>query len=267
MSVSAGQTFRILVGESLADSIRRRIVPVIVLMALISLFFVDSCASCSPTVVRDGAEVQVDQLSGIAGVVAVVGLGLWALVLAGVLASDHLAEPLSDGSASLVLARPVSRASFALTRLAGPLILTAFTAALLVGGAGMRFAVQHELSVMPIAIAFLACLVNATTIAGFAMAASLWLPRTLIALIVFAIVWGIAGVETTLYFAEEVGGLAGAVGRFGPPFAGSMVAPLADWLELETSAGSPPALAARALVWAGLGVATLIAVFRRTELR
>ena len=116
------QVFGILAVEAVADAVRRRIVPVIIVLAIVSLFFIDSCTSCSPSITQDGEQIELAQLAGYAGLISVVSLGLWTLVLAGVLASDHLAEPLADGSATLVLSRPVSRDVFALTRLAGMLL-------------------------------------------------------------------------------------------------------------------------------------------------
>ena len=126
----AGQwrIFRALSGEAIRDALRRRIVPVIAAISLLSLFVVDGCTSCAtPSIVQDGVAIEVPEVAGWAGAVIYSVLALWVIVLAGILASDHLVEPLSDGSASLVLARPVGRSTFALTRLVGLLTITTMT--------------------------------------------------------------------------------------------------------------------------------------------
>ena len=261
------QVFRILAVEAVADAVRRRIVPVIVVLAVVSLFFIDSCSSCSPAVTQNGQQVELSQIAGFAGVISVVSLGLWTLVLAGALASDHLAEPLSDGSASLVLSRPVSRGSFALTRLAGTLGLALLTGAVLLGTSGLLFSARQGLAIAPVAGVFLACALGTVTVAALAMMASLWLPRTLTALLVFGTVWGVGILETAVRLGAEIGGLAGAVARYGPPLAGSMIAALSGWVEQPLPEGGALLLGVRALVWAAASVAALIFAFRRIEIR
>ena len=44
---SPARVFGLLAREALADATRRRIVPLIAAMALLSLFFVNTCTSCS----------------------------------------------------------------------------------------------------------------------------------------------------------------------------------------------------------------------------
>ena len=266
-AAGALRVFRILAVEAVADAVRRRIVPVIVVLAVVSLFFIDSCSSCSPTLIQDGQPVELSQLAGFAGVISVVSLGLWTLVLAGALASDHLAEPLADGSVNLLLSRPVSRASFALSRLAGTLGLTLITGAVLLGTSGLLFSVRQGLVIAPLAGVFLACTLGAVTVAALAMTASLWLPRTLTALLVFGSVWGIGILETALRLGAEIGGVAGALARYGPPLAGSMIAALSGWVEQPLPAGEAWLLGVRALVWAILSVAALVFAFRRIEIR
>jgi hypothetical protein len=262
------RAIRALTLESLGDAVRRRVGIVVLALGLLSLFFVDTCTSCSPTVVRDGEAVELSELSGVTGIVLVVSLGLWIQVLAGVLASDHLAEPVSDGSAHLVLSRPVSRAAFALSRLAGVLLLSLGTGALLLGVCGALLAQRQGLDPGPLAAAAAACTAAAITVAASAMAVSLWLPRTATALGVLAVVWGIAWIEVLGGFGVELSPALAALRRFGPPLAGGMVSALAGWLgETPPVAGEPVAWAGRALVWCGLSLAALVGAFRRLELR
>jgi len=267
MMPGSGAALRALVWESLADALRRRVVPVIVVLALLSLLFVDSCTSCQPTVVRDGEVVELTRLAGVTGLIVVAGLGLWIQVLAGVLASDHLAEPLADGSASLVLARPVSRPLFALTRLAGVLLLALGTGAILIGASGWLLAARQGLPLAPLPVAGAACAVAAATVAALAMALSLSLPRTPTALLVFGLVWGIAGLDVLAGMGAELGGVVGAFQRYGPPLASPTLAALAPWLEEPLRAGDVAALAVRAGAWLAASVGLLVAAFARLELR
>jgi hypothetical protein len=264
---STFQVLRILTAEAVADAVRRRIVPVIAGLALVSLFFLDSCTSCSPTVTENGQQLELAQIAGFAGMISVVSLGLWSLVLAGVLAADHLAEPLSDGSANLVLARPVSRGAFASSRLGGTLGLAMLTAAVLLGASGVLFSLRQGLAFAPVVGVFVACGVSAVTVASLAMAASLWLPRTVTALLVFGSVWGIGILETSVRLGAEIGGLAGAVARYGPPLAGTMIAALGSWVEQPPATEAVIGMGIRAFVWAVASVAGLIFAFRSIELR
>lgn len=261
------RVFRILAVEAVADAVRRRIVPVIAVLAIVSLFFIDSCSSCSPAVTQNGQPVELSQLAGFAGLISVVSLGLWTLVLAGALASDHLAEPLADGSANLLLSRPVSRTSFALSRLAGTLGLALLTGAVLLGTSGFLFSDRHGLALAPVGGVFLACALGAVTVAGLAMTASLWLPRTLTTLLVFGTVWGVGILETSVRLGAEIGGLAGAVARYGPPLAGTMIAALSSWVEQPLPEGEALRLGVRALAWATVSVAALVLAFRKLEIR
>ena len=140
MRPPASRVFRVLAGEAFRDAMRRRIVPVIAVVSLLSLVLVDGCTACgTPSVVQDGVPIELPTIAGWAALVIFGVLALWVIVLAGVLASDHLVEPLDDGSASLVLARPVGRSTFALTRLVGVLGITFVTGAVLLGGASLCF--------------------------------------------------------------------------------------------------------------------------------
>jgi hypothetical protein len=263
---SPARVWRVLAAEAIADATRRRIVPVIALLALFSLLFVESCTSCSPTLMRDGELVELPQVAGFGGLLISVILGLWTVVLAGVLASDHLAEPLTDGSAELSLARPVSRGAFALSRLAGALALACATGALLLFGSAVLLHARQGLALGPVLGAFLVCVAGAATVAGLAMTASLVLPRSVTALAVFGFVWAIAAINALAQFGTELTGVAGLVDRFGPPLATAMIVALGSWIEPTATRGEPLELALRSLVWAGASVLLLLRVFRRIEL-
>jgi len=256
----------LLTRESLADAMRRRIVPLIAAMALLSLFLVDNCTGCSPAIEVQGQAVAGGEVAGVLAVSLLVVLGLWTLVLAGVLASDHLMEPLADGSATLVLSRPVSRASFALSRLAGVLLLSFATGALLLLAAAVLLSQRQGLAVAPALAALGACLAGCVTVGGLAMLASLLLPRVAAALLVFGFVWGIGVVNAAGCSGAQLEGLLGAIHRLGPPLASSMILALAAWVEPLVPLGDAADVALRSAVWAGASATLLVLGFRRREL-
>lgn len=263
---SPARVFAVLGREALADATRRRIVPLIAAAALFSLFFVDTCTSCSPQLRAGGEPVAASQVQGLLGVAVLLVLGMWTLVLAGVLASDHLAEPLEDGSAALVLSRPVSRGAFALSRLAGVLVLAFATGAVLLSAATWLLSLRQGLAPLPALVAGLSLAAGCVTVGGIAMAASLFLPRVATVLLVFALVWGIALVNVLSGAGARLGGWVGAVDRFGPPLAGAPLAALAVWLEPLSVAGDPADLALRSLAWAAGSAALVVLSFRNAEL-
>lgn len=266
MTPSPGRVFVALSREALADAVRRRIVPLIAVMALLSLFFVDSCTSCSPQIESQGQPVELPDLAGMLGLAMMVVLGLWTQVLAGVLASDHLAEPLADGSAALALARPVSRGGFALSRLAGVVALSFATGAVLLGSTTLLLSQRQDLAPEPAVAAGLACALGCVSVGGLAMAASIYLPRVATALLVFALVWGVALVNAVGQTGAELGGLLGAVDRFGPPLASAMIVALAPWLDSVTVSGTAADVTLRGLAWAAASAGLVVAAFRRLEL-
>lgn len=266
MTPSPARVFGALAREALADAARRRIVPLIAVMALISLFFVDTCTSCSPTIRVQGEPVEVSQVSGLLGAAVLVVLGMWTMVLAGVLASDHLAEPLEDGSATLALARPVSRGSFALSRLAGALALALAAGALLLGATAALLFVRQGLAPAPAVAAGLACALGCVSVGGLAMTASLFLPRVATALLVFGLVWGVALLNAFGRAGAELGGWLGLVDRLGPPLASGLIVALAPWMAPLGVSGDPGALLARGLLWAAGSALLVVVAFRRREI-
>jgi ABC-type transport system involved in multi-copper enzyme maturation permease subunit len=253
--------------EALADALRRRIVPLVAVLAVISLFVVESCTSCSPTASRDGQPIEAAALVGFGAVIGAVLLGLWAMVLAAVLASDHLAEPLADGTAELVLARPVPRGVFALSRLLGAWALAGGTATLLLGAQAVLLHLRQGLPLAPAAVALLACLAGAATVAALAMTASLWLPRVATALAALALVGLVGAVNLAAQTGVALRGLLAWLDAAGPPLATAMLAALAPWVESATpQATSGLELALRSLAWLAGSAGLLVWSFQRVEL-
>lgn len=258
--------FWLLAREALADALRRRIAFAVAVAALLSVAMIDSCTSCAAPIQVNGELRELSELAGPAGLGTFVLLGLWVIVLAGVLASDHLRTTLEDGSALLSLARPVSREAFALARLAGVLGLSYAAGLVVLGSAATLLAVRSGLPWLPALFAGGACALGCVVVAGFAMAASLVLPRAATLLLVLGGVWLIA-LANGLGAFTQVGGWLGALDRAGPPLASAMALALAPWLEGATFVGDPVQVVARLVAWA-IGALLLLAyAFRRVELK
>src|SRR5690606_13866928 len=91
------------------------------LVLALGLLSAHSCTGLDADVRLQGHPVDPAVVAGFLAPVLFSLQALAVLVIAGILASDHLAQPLADGSALAWLARPVSRTAYALARLAGVL--------------------------------------------------------------------------------------------------------------------------------------------------
>jgi len=256
----------LLAREALHDALRRRIAFAVAVAALASVAMLDSCTSCAAPITVQGEVRELSELAGPAGLGTFVVLGLWLMVLAGVLASDHLRTTLEDGSALLSLARPISRESFALARLAGVLGLTYGAGLVVLGAAAAMLAARSGLPWLPALLAGGACALGCATVAGFAMAASLVLPRAATLLLVLGGVWLIA-LANGLGAFTRVGGWLGWLDRSGPPLGSAMALALAPWLDGATFAGDPVQVGARLAAWAIGAVLVLTYGFRSVEIR
>jgi hypothetical protein len=247
--------------------IRRRIVPVIVVISLLSLTAVDSCTSCaSGQLDVNGQAMEIANVAAWTGMLIFTILALWTMILAGVIASDHLAHPLEDGSASLALARPVSRNIFALSRLTGALTIAYLTGALLLGGTAALLASRSGADPMAALWGALACAAGCFTVACLSMTTSLWLPQIATTLLVFASVGAVAITNLLGQVGTELGSITGAIEHYGPPLATSIVVALGPWIEPTGVTGNPVELAVRSLLWSAGSLALLLASFRRLEI-
>jgi ABC-type transport system involved in multi-copper enzyme maturation permease subunit len=258
--------FGSLAREALADALRRRIAAAVAVAALASVAMLDSCTSCAPSVTVNGEMRELSELAGAAGLGTFVMLGLWVIALAGVLASDHLRTTLEDGSAVLSLARPVSRDSFALARLAGVLGLTLGAGLIVLGAATALLSARSGLAVPPAVWAGAACALGCIVMAALAMAASLVLPRAATLLLVLGGVWLIA-LANGLGAFTPLGGWLGWIDRVGPPLGSSMALALSPWLEGGQIAGDAAQVGGRLAAWAIGAVLVLVGGFRRVELK
>ena len=202
--------------EAMLDAVRRRLALAVGVVCLLSIMMLDNCTGALPTtMMMNGEEVDIgDTVAGTTGVITFVVLSLWMVVLAGVLAADQLRETLEDGSATLALARPVSRLTFALARLGGVLAVAWGATALLLGSATFLLATRHEVPAPPGILGTLACALGGFVVAAWSMTASLYLPRTATTLMVFAAV-GLIAISNLVGLGTEAGGYLGLLDRFG----------------------------------------------------
>jgi hypothetical protein len=263
----AFESFRWLTAEALREAARRRIVVVIVGLSLLSLALIDGCSSCaSGTMTLNETVVDPSALGGAVGVAMLSALCLWTVILAGVLCADQLARTVSEGSVWLWLARPVSRETFVLSQLAGSLGIAWVAGGVLLASAAALLSARQGLDPAPALAAGASAFLNAVTLGAVSMAASLWLPRAAIALLVLGISVPMAALEGVALAGLPLEGAPRLVAEFGPPFLAAPLAELAAWAPVleERSFGEP---SLRAAVWAAASVAALLALFRRVELR
>jgi ABC-type transport system involved in multi-copper enzyme maturation permease subunit len=259
------RSFWLLTREALGDAFRRRIVGGVAIAALLSIAMLESCTGCTPSIHVNGEVRELAELRGAFGFTTFLVLGLWSIALAGVLASDHLRAALDDGSATLSLARPISRDTFALARLAGVMGVTVGAGGLVLGAAALLLASRSGLPIAPAVVAAGACLLGALTVAALAMAASLALPRVATVLLVLGGIGLVALANGVAPFAENAGWL-GAIDAFGPPLASTLALALAPWLEALRIPGDGVRITARLVAWAIGATLALVFAFRRVEL-
>jgi len=268
MRPAATTIFVRLAGEAFRDAMRRRIVPVIAVFALLSLLAVDSCTSCagSSQIVKDGSKVSVDDISGWTGMLIFTVLSLWTMVLAGLLASDHLAETVYDGSANLVLARPVRRNEFALARLAGALGIATVTGAVVLTVSAYLLHLRNGVSLGAAIWAGLACAAGALVVAALAMALSLRLARVATAMSVLFFVGAITLVNAFTLFGASLGKLGYILQHFTPPLCTAVVVALRPWIAPVVPEVDPTIMALKLAFWMVASVLILLATFQKQEL-
>jgi ABC-type transport system involved in multi-copper enzyme maturation permease subunit len=259
--------FRTLAREALADALRRRLVLAVAVASILSLQLVESCSSCgSASLIRDGQTVELPDVAGAGAAATVAMAALWTLLLAGFLASDHLTEPLQDGSAALLLSRPVGRGPFALARLAGVLAIALASGALVMLVAAALLHARQGVPWWPVLPAFVACASGAAVVGAFAMLASLYLPRIATVLLVMLGVGMVAAVNLSALFGAELRGVGAAIERFGPPLLSLVALPLREWISPGAPAGDWLMPMLRQLAWLLAGGALLVEGFRRVEI-
>jgi ABC-type transport system involved in multi-copper enzyme maturation permease subunit len=262
---SAFAQLRALSADSFRDAVRRRTAGALVVLALLSLLVVESCTSCGQgTFEINGQVVDGSSLFGWTGMVLYALLALWTIVVSGALAADHLEQVLADGTAQLVLARPVGRGVFALARLFGALAVSLGTGALLLGGTAFFLSARYGLSPGPAALGAAGAALGGAIVAALAMTASLYLPRLATVAAVFAAVAIVTSANVAALAGVELSGAWMALERLAPPFGTAVALAVAEWSGRELAA-SAPLVAARLALWAAFAPALLVVAFRRKE--
>jgi len=256
----------LLSAEAVQDARRRRIVPVVLVVCVLSLLMMNSCTSCTGNLRIEGDIAAPLDILGWAGTSLFCVIGLWVIVLAGLLAADHLTVTLEDGSALLLLSRPIAREEFAIARLFGALAVSVGAGAILLGGATFLLNTRGDFNVAPALVACLACLLSSVTVAALSMTVSLYLPRVATFLLVFASVALISTVNLLGLSGAELNATYTAIDQLGPPFATGIVQALASWSEGEQVGPGPVSVSLRLLLWAVGSVVALSFAFRRHEI-
>lgn len=257
--------FRLLCAEAIRDAFRRRTVAVVAVVCVLTLLMMESCSGCQAQIELEGDAARALDVLSWAGVAAWCVLALWVVTLAGLLSADHLSESLDDGSAHLILARPVSRDTYALSRLAGALAVALGAGLVLLGGATFFVGVRNALPLAPALVAFGACAFSCVSIGALAMLASLHLPRMASVMLVFLAIATISGVNLYSVAAGGVDGFYGVVDRFGPPLGSSVLLALAPWAGQSLEHVDAGDVIVRLVVWALGSVSLLVWSFRRCE--
>ena len=99
-----------------------------------------------------------------------------------------------------------------------------------------------------------------------AMLASLYLPRIATVLLVMLGVSGVAAINLATLLGAQLGGLTGAIERFGPPLLSSVALALGEWIAPRQLPGDAMMLALRQIAWMLASAACLVLAFRREEL-
>ncbi|HTY18545.1 MAG TPA: hypothetical protein VMH82_12530 [Myxococcota bacterium] len=266
------RAFAALAAEAFRDGLRRRFAFAIALFLLAAGMGAESCTSLgSASFSVNQHALPPEVLAGFVAPLLLSWQALAVLVITGVIAADHLARPLAEGSASLWLARPVSRDTFAAARLAGALCIGLGAGVLLLGTSAALVVARQHLAVGPALAAAGATALGALAVGALAMAASLALGRSAVLLLVIGGVPSIALANAVVLMGQllhpdlEVGGVLGAIDRFGPPLGTAVFAAVAPWNPHVDATGALGPALGRLAVWA-LGATALLALaFRHTE--
>jgi ABC-type transport system involved in multi-copper enzyme maturation permease subunit len=271
--MSALRAFRIFAGEAFRDGLRRRLALAVGLVLLMGLFGSQTCTQFGAGTIDVNGEAIDGSVVGGYLAPLLFGFQAWAvLAIAGLLAADHLARPLAEGSAVLWLARPVSRHIWVLARLTGALGVVLLCGAALLGGTSAMLVLRQGVAIEPALLAAAATALGALVVASFAMAASLAVGRSAVVLIVLLTLAFVAfanatGLVTELAHPEvEVGGLVGAVDRYGPPLFTAITGAVAKWNPHVDPGDTFAQAMIRLALWAAAGVALLLSMFRSREI-
>ncbi len=256
----------LLAREGLRDAARRRVVPAVVGLCLLTMALVNSCTQCSPRVETSDGGVAVFEVFAWGGMAAISILATWCVILAGLVAADHLSSTLEDGSALLVLSRPISRRTFAFARLLGALAVSVGAAVFVLGSTAMLLAWRGGLPLAPALLAILATIASCMVVGSLAMVSSLYLPRIVTFLAVIGGVATIALANLMSASGVPLGEISRLLDEMGPPILDSVIFSLRPWSGEAYDGASMLNMLARFAVWGGGSLATLFFLFDHREL-
>lgn len=260
--------FLLLAREATRDLLRDRTTVVVAGLCLLAILATHSCTGCfQGTAVVNGQEVDLARFAGAAALPLLVVLCLAVELLAAALAEEALRRPLEAGSAALWLARPIRRETYATARLAGALAVAGGVATVLLGTAILLLRTRQELDPAPALLAAAACAVAALALGSLAMLASLLLPRIATLALTLGLLAAAGLANTASLLGARLDGVLGLVDRWGPPLVAAVMLPLAEWAPWLPIRGHAVEIALRLGAWAFSGVALLLLVFRRIDLR
>jgi ABC-type transport system involved in multi-copper enzyme maturation permease subunit len=271
--VTGRRAFSILAREAFRDGLRRRLAFAVALVLVLGLASAQSCSQIGGgdfTINESRIDPRV--VGGFVAPLLFAMQALSVLAIAGLVAADHLARPLAEGGAVLWLARPVSRTVWAAARLAGALAVSLLAGVVLLGGTGALLVLRQQVAPAPALWAGAATALGAVVVAALAMAASLAVGRIAVVLLVWIGLFfvtaanGYGLVSEILQPEVTLGGVMGAVDRFGPPLFRAIAAAVAPW-NPHVDPGNAWARAMTSLaLWAIASIGLLVVLFRRREI-
>jgi ABC-type transport system involved in multi-copper enzyme maturation permease subunit len=271
--VNALRVFRILAAEAFRDGLRRRLALAVAIVLVLGLASAQSCSQLggNELTINEG-RIDPRVVGGFVAPLLFAMQALSVLAIAGLVAADHLARPLAEGGAVLWLARPVSRATWVTARLTGALAVAAMSGFVLLGGTGALLVLRQGVAIAPALYATAATALGAVVVAALAMAASLTVGRIAVVLLVWIglffvmIANGYGLASEIVHPGVSLGGVMGAVDRFGPPLFRAIAAAVAPWNpHVDPGNAFVRAMTGLAL-WAAGSVALLVVMFRRREI-
>jgi hypothetical protein len=260
-------TLRMLTADAVRDGLRSRVGLFALVFALLVGLFAHRCTGLDAgSLVLNGHEFSPRSGAEIVGSLVYAVCALLLVLVAGFVACDALERPLSEGAATLALARPVGRASYALSRLAGSLLLALAAGVVVLAMVTGMLHLRLGLSPAPALVGIAVFATDAWVVAAVAMPLGLLLPR------VVALGSVVIGMQLVVFsnaihaVGTTTGSLLNAIERWGPPLGTALLYALAPWFSGSASPADWLDVGVRLLVWGAGASALLVFLFRRIDL-
>lgn len=254
--------------EAVRDGLRSRAGLGVALAGILCLMIVHRCTGLEVVASGfDGREIDPTAMTRMLGPVLYGMVALFLVAAVGLVAADGLARPIEEGSVSLWLARPVSRSTYALARLAGALLLGGGTGVVVLLAATGLLNLRHGLALGPGALGAAIFFFEAIVVAGIAMAASLVLPRLVTLFLVVLWIQLVVFANTAHMLGARPGGWLGTMEQMGPPLGTALLFAVSPWVGVETNFEQAAWVFGRLGAWAIASALLVVVAFRRIELR